>query len=98
MRIHTAFIRMFVRDIGIAGTMEGGMAAVAVMLARLGDFARRDTRTGAGRNIGAHSNLGDDLVAMFHDETLTGSAAIFESSGATMADAPPDGAGYGPAR
>lgn len=82
-----ALIRMFVRDIGTADAMEGGPAAVAGVLARLGDFARRNTRAGARRNVGAHYDLGNDFFALFLDETLTYSAGIFESPHATMADA-----------
>ena len=83
----TALIRMFVRDIGVSDTMEGGTAAIAGVLARLGDLARRNTRAGARRNIGAHYDLGNDFFALFLDETLTYSAGIFESAHATMADA-----------
>ena len=83
----TALIRMFVREIGVADAMEGGAAAVAGRLARLGDLARRNTRAGSRRNIGAHYDLGNDFFALFLDETLTYSAGIFESPHATMADA-----------
>ena len=83
----TALIRMFVREIDVADAMEGGIAAVAGVLARLGDLARRNTRAGARRNIGAHYDLGNDFFALFLDETLTYSAGIFESANATMADA-----------
>ena len=83
----TALMRMFVRDIGTADAMEGGPAAVAGVLARLGGLARRNTRAGARRNVGAHYDLGNDFFALFLDETLTYSAGIFESPHATMADA-----------
>ena len=83
----TALIRMFVRDLGITDAMEGGLAAVAGGLARLGDLARRNTRAGSRRNIHAHYDLGNDFFALFLDETLTYSAGIFERPDATMADA-----------
>ena len=83
----TALIRMFVRDIEVTDAMEGGTAALAGVLARLGDLVRRNTRAGARRNIGAHYDLGNDFFALFLDETLTYSAGIFESAHATMADA-----------
>ena len=83
----TALIRMFVRDIGVTDAMEGGTAALAGVLAWLGGLARRNTRAGARRNIGAHYDLGNDFFALFLDETLTYSAGIFESANATMADA-----------
>lgn len=83
----TALIRMFVRNVGVADAMEGDPAAVAGVLARLGDLARRNTRAGSRRNIGAHYDLGNDFFALFLDETLTYSAGIFERENATMADA-----------
>ena len=83
----TTLIRMFVRDIGVSDAMEGGLAAVAGVLSRLGDLARRNTRSGSRRNIGAHYDLGNDFFALFLDETLTYSAGIFERANATMADA-----------
>ncbi len=83
----TALIRMFARDIGVADAMEGGLAAGAGVLARLGDLARRNTRAGSRRNVGAHYDLGNDFFALFLDETLTYSAGIFERADATMADA-----------
>ena len=83
----TALIRMFVRGIGTADALEAGPAAVAGVLARLGDLARRNTRAGARRNVGAHYDLGNDFFALFLDETLTYSAGIFESAQATMAGA-----------
>ena len=82
-----ALIRIFVRDVAVADAMEGGMATLAGVLARLGDLARRNTRAGARRNIEAHYDLGNDFFALFLDETLTYSAGIFESADATMADA-----------
>lgn len=83
----TALIRMFARDIAVTDAMERGTAALAGALAWFGDLARRNTRVGARRNIGAHYDLGNDFFALFLDETLTYSAGIFENADATMADA-----------
>jgi len=83
----TALLRMFAREIEAADAMEGGAAAAARVLARLGNLARRNTRAGRRRNIGAHYDLGNEFFALFLDETMTYSAGIFENPHATMADA-----------
>ena len=83
----TALLRMFVREIDAADAVEGGVAAPARLLARLGNLARRNTRAARRRNIGAHYDLGNEFFALFLDETMTYSAGIFESPHATMADA-----------
>ncbi len=49
--------------------------------------ARRNTRTGARRNIEAHYDLGNDLYRLFLDESMTYSSAVFESPEQTLADA-----------
>ena len=83
----TALIRIFVREIEVSDGLEGGAAIAASVLARLGDLARRNTRAGSRRNIGAHYDLGNDFFRLFLDETLTYSAGIFETASSTMADA-----------
>jgi cyclopropane-fatty-acyl-phospholipid synthase len=49
--------------------------------------ARRNTRGGARRNIAAHYDLGNDFYALFLDETMTYSCAVFETPGQPLADA-----------
>jgi cyclopropane-fatty-acyl-phospholipid synthase len=52
--------------------------------------ADRQTRDGARRNIGHHYDLSNELFALFLDETMTYSAALF----ATNADGTPRAAGH----
>jgi cyclopropane-fatty-acyl-phospholipid synthase len=47
----------------------------------------RNTRSGARRHIQAHYDLGNDLFALFLDETLTYSCALFDSREDSLADA-----------
>ena len=49
--------------------------------------ARRNTRSRARRNIAAHYDLGNDFYALFLDETMTYSSAVFEHEGQSLADA-----------
>jgi cyclopropane-fatty-acyl-phospholipid synthase len=48
---------------------------------------RRNTVSGSRRNIAAHYDLGNDFYALFLDETMTYSAAVFTSPEQTLADA-----------
>lgn len=48
---------------------------------------RRNTRSGARRNITAHYDLGNEFYALWLDETMTYSSAVFEGEGGTLAEA-----------
>jgi cyclopropane-fatty-acyl-phospholipid synthase len=48
---------------------------------------RRNTRSGARRNIRAHYDLGNDFYALWLDETMTYSSAIFDSPDESLEDA-----------
>ena len=48
---------------------------------------RRNTRSGARRNIAAHYDLGNDFYRLWLDETMTYSSAVFESPDQSLADA-----------
>ena len=54
---------------------------------RLLHALRRNSRTGAKRNITAHYDLGNDFFALFLDPTLTYSCGVFERPEATMEEA-----------
>jgi cyclopropane-fatty-acyl-phospholipid synthase len=48
---------------------------------------RRNTRSGARRNIAAHYDLGNDFYRLWLDETMTYSGAVFESPDQSLAEA-----------
>jgi len=48
---------------------------------------RRNTPSGSRRNIRAHYDLGNDFYALWLDETMTYSSAVFESEAESLADA-----------
>jgi len=54
---------------------------------RLAHRARRNTKARARENISAHYDLGNDFYRLFLDETMTYSAAVFESPDQPLADA-----------
>lgn len=61
--------------------------AVRLMAARVWHLLRANTRSGSRRNIEAHYDLGNDFYGLWLDETMTYSAAVFESDDESLADA-----------
>ncbi|PIX59568.1 MAG: SAM-dependent methyltransferase [Lysobacterales bacterium CG_4_10_14_3_um_filter_64_11] len=74
-----ALIRLLVRNRDLLDAMEGGSARVAGWLLRAWHGLRRNTHSGARRNIAAHYDLGNPLFRLFLDENLMYSSAIFAS-------------------
>ncbi|MBI5015350.1 MAG: class I SAM-dependent methyltransferase [Deltaproteobacteria bacterium] len=80
-------VRLVVRNANVLTGVEGGLARLTMPLHRLLQAARRNTRGGSRRNIAAHYDLGNDFYALFLDETLTYSCALFERDDMTLAEA-----------
>jgi len=83
----TAVLRLLLRNITLVDRMEGGSAALMGFVARIRHAMQRNSRTGSRRNIRAHYDLGNDLFALFLDESMTYSAAVYEEPGATLEQA-----------
>ena len=83
----TALIRLLLRNTELVDGMEGGLASVRNAFATLRHRLRANTRDGSRRNIEAHYDLGNDLFALFLDETMTYSAGIFEHPQCTLREA-----------
>jgi cyclopropane-fatty-acyl-phospholipid synthase len=73
----TALIRLFVLNRDVMESLEGGAAFVTAPLRRLLHWVNRNSRDGSRRNIAAHYDLGNDLFALFLDETMTYSCGVF---------------------
>jgi cyclopropane-fatty-acyl-phospholipid synthase len=82
-----AVVRIAARVGGGAAGLEAGRLSIAQGVARAAHALRRNTRRGARRNIEAHYDLGNDFYALFLDETMSYSAAIFERPDATLREA-----------
>ena len=54
---------------------------------RIRHFANRNSRSGSRRNISYHYDLGNDFYRLWLDESMTYSAALFESDDQSLADA-----------
>jgi cyclopropane-fatty-acyl-phospholipid synthase len=80
-------VRILVRNRRLLEATEAGLARLAVPFARLYHWLRRNTRAGSRANIAAHYDLGNDFYALFLDETMTYSCAVFEQPEMTLAEA-----------
>jgi cyclopropane-fatty-acyl-phospholipid synthase len=83
----THLLRVFARELA---RHQGGRwthAALARPLARLAHALRANSRRGSRRNIRAHYDLGNAFYALFLDETMTYSCAIFPEPGSSLRDA-----------
>lgn len=72
-------VRLLVRNRDLLDRMEGGGARVSGWILRLLNAARRNTRTGARKNIAAHYDLGNAFFALFLSEDLMYSSAMFDA-------------------
>jgi cyclopropane-fatty-acyl-phospholipid synthase len=72
-----ALVRMLVRNRDRLDAMERGPARLAGALMRGWNALRRNTRAGSRRNVAAHYDLGNDLFALFLDDSMMYSSALF---------------------
>ncbi len=80
-------VRLFVLNMDALDGLEGGAARLTPPLRKALHALRRNSRAGARRNIAAHYDLGNEFFALFLDETMMYSAAIFEHAGQSLHDA-----------
>jgi cyclopropane-fatty-acyl-phospholipid synthase len=73
-----ALVRLLLQNRPVLDGMEGGAARFTVPLQKLFHWVNRNTHEGARRNIAAHYDLGNDFFALWLDETMMYSSAIFE--------------------
>ena len=80
-------VRLLLQNRQVLDNMEKGIARVTEPLQKLFHWVNRNTHEGARRNISAHYDLGNDFFALWLDETMMYSAAIFESQQTSLHDA-----------
>jgi len=83
----TSLIRLFIANREVMETMEGGAAIATAPLRRVLHWLNRNSPDGSRRNIAAHYDLGNDLFALFLDETMAYSCGIFEREDSTLHEA-----------
>jgi cyclopropane-fatty-acyl-phospholipid synthase len=82
-----ALVRILLRNREVLDGMEGGLARLTAPLQKLYHRLNRNSREGARRNIAAHYDLGNDFFALWLDETMMYSSAIFAEPGMSLFDA-----------
>ncbi|MFT5447917.1 MAG: cyclopropane-fatty-acyl-phospholipid synthase [Gammaproteobacteria bacterium] len=83
----TSVLRLMLRNVDVMDRMDGGLATITSLAARLRHAVRRNSATGSRRNIHAHYDLGNDFFSLFLDESMTYSCAIFEHDDTTLEQA-----------
>jgi len=83
----TTVIRIVLLNQKVFAEMDRGWSRLSAPLYGLFHRFRRNTREGSRENIFAHYDLGNDFYALFLDETLTYSCAIFPCAESTLAEA-----------
>ncbi|HPM82591.1 MAG TPA: cyclopropane-fatty-acyl-phospholipid synthase family protein [Candidatus Anammoximicrobium sp.] len=82
-----SLVRIFCRNTIVASGLERGPARILSPLARIAHWLRRNTPSGSRRNIAAHYDLGNEFFALFLDETMAYSCAVFPRPDSTLHEA-----------
>ena len=80
----TALVRMFVANREAMESFEGAAAYLSDPVRRALHWFNRNSVDGSRRNIAAHYDLGNDLFALFLDETMMYSCAVFADADTTL--------------
>ena len=82
-----SLVRLLLRNRDVLDGMESGTARLTAPVQKLFHWVNRNTREGARRNISAHYDLGNDFFALWLDETMMYSSAIFPEPGMSLHEA-----------
>ena len=83
----TALVRVFVRNLQSADTVNSLPSSIRHSLERFAHFLKRNTIGNAKQNIVKHYDLSNEFFELFLDETMTYSSGIFSPPGISMRDA-----------
>jgi cyclopropane-fatty-acyl-phospholipid synthase len=83
----TGLLRVFARSVARHHGGQWTHAALVRPFARLAHALRANSRRGSRRNIEAHYDIGNAFYALFLDETMTYSCAIFPEPATTLREA-----------
>ena len=83
----TSLVRIFIRNRPVLSAIDSGSSIATAPLRQILHALNRNTRDGSRRNIAAHYDLGNDLFALFLDETMAYSCGIFEREDSTLDEA-----------
>ncbi len=82
-----AMTRIAARNVGALDSLRRALAPVLIPAQRWAGWLERNTRRRARQRIEAHYDLGNELFALFLDETMMYSCGVFEHAGATLHEA-----------
>ncbi len=80
-------MRLLVRNRALLDAMETGPARIAGTAMKAWHALRRNTLDGSRRNIAAHYDLGNALFALFLDESMMYSSALYADPGESLEQA-----------
>jgi cyclopropane-fatty-acyl-phospholipid synthase len=82
-----SLVRILLRNRSVLDDMEKGSAWLITSVQRALHWINRNTREGARRNIAAHYDLGNEFFALWLDESMMYSSAMFKTPEQSLADA-----------
>jgi cyclopropane-fatty-acyl-phospholipid synthase len=80
-------VRLLLRNRAMLDRMERGLARLAWPISKLIHLSNVNSKAGARRNIAAHYDLGNDFFALWLDESMMYSSAIFDCESMSLAEA-----------
>ena len=80
-------LRIMLRDQEVLQGLGGPFSFLGAISRWIGHALRRNTRSGARRNISAHYDVGNDFFQLFLDPTMLYSCAYFSSEDASLEEA-----------
>ena len=80
-------LRMMLRDQEVLEGLGGPFSFLGAISRWIGHALRRNSRSGARRNISAHYDVGNDFFQLFLDPTMLYSCAYFSSEDARLEEA-----------
>lgn len=82
-----ATLRVFAANLDMINQLDGPLTRALNLPSTIAHRLRRNNRRGSRRNIRDHYDLGNELFALFLDDTMTYSCGVFEKPDATMQEA-----------
>jgi cyclopropane-fatty-acyl-phospholipid synthase len=83
----TGLAQLFLRNPQVMYGLNRGPGRVMSLLNKLWHALRRNTLQGSRKNIAAHYDLGNEMFALFLDDTMMYSCAIFDNPQASLQQA-----------
>lgn len=83
----TAAVQLLLRNRHVLDGMDDRATRITAPLHKASHWLHRNTRGGSRRNIAAHYDLGNELFALFLDETMMYSCALFPRADAGLHEA-----------